>query len=504
VARQISQGQVVNMAGAIGYARVSTDEQGRENNSLDVQKGKIVAYCDRNGLEILKMFEGCESARTTNRPVFQQMLAYIRKHRSSISHVIVSDLSRLARNAMDQAQTDALLERLDITLMSIDDPITGGSAVGKLSRGMQGLFNEFFSNSLSERTSDRMQAAVKAGRFPWGAPIGYLNVNKTIQPDPDRAPLVRQAFELVKSGRYVTTDAVLKVVTAMGLTTRRGNPVKPQTFSRMLQNPIYAGWVVSKKVRARGLHEPLIAEEVFNAVQMRLNTKSVPHKKLNEDFPLRGIILCVHCRKPLTAGWARGRNKTYAHYWCWNEECRAIKVRRDDLHAGFVNLLSRMEPTAELLAELPQRIATRYAERQKQIASQATKLNSRLAEQHTLNQRAVMAKIKGELSAEEYEVFKEASDAEKSRINAEISTLNSEQSTMEELLRQAELDAVNLVAAWEKGNVNQRQELAKGFFPEGLVYSTEKGFFEPANTVITEMLIRFIDDYNNFGVPDGI
>jgi hypothetical protein len=73
-----------------------------------------------------------------------------------------------------------------------------------------------------------------------------------------------------------------------------------------------------------------------------------------------------------------------------------------------------------------------------------------------------MAKIKGELSAEEYEVFKEASDAEKYRINTEISTLNSEQSTMEELLRQAELDAVNLVAAWEKGNVKSAPGTCEG------------------------------------------
>ena len=139
------------------------------------------------------------------------------------------------------------------------------------------------------------------------------------------------------------------------------------------------------------------------------------------------------CRKPLTAGWARGRNKAYAHYWCWNEECRAIKVRRDDLHEGFVSLLSRMEPTAELLAQLPERIATRYAERQKQIAAQAARLNSRLAEQQTLNRRAVMANVEGKLTDADFQLFKEASDAEKSRINEELSTLNSEQSTMEEV-----------------------------------------------------------------------
>src|SRR5262249_47553246 len=159
-------------------------------------------------------------------------------------------------------------------------------ANGKFFRNVMGSMNQLFSDQLSEKTSDRMAAQVKAGRFPFGAPIGYLNVNKTLQPDPNRAPLVREAFELFASGRYVTADAVLKIVTAMGLTTRKGNPVKPQTFSRMLKNPIYVGWVVSKKAQGRGLHQPLISEEIFDAVQLRLNAKSVPHKKLNEDFPL--------------------------------------------------------------------------------------------------------------------------------------------------------------------------------------------------------------------------
>lgn len=75
---------------------------------------------------------------------------------------------------------------------------------------------------------------------------------------------------------------------------------------------------------------------------------------------------------------------------------------------------------------------------------------------------------------------------------------------MEEMLKQAEAQAVDLVGAWEQSNVNQRQELARSFFPEGLVFSHKKAFFEPGNTVITEMAVRFLDDIRNIGVPDGI
>ena len=72
---------------------------------------------------------------------------------------------------------------------------------------------------------------------------------------------------------------------------------------------------------------------------------------------------------------------------------------------------------------------------------------------------------------------------------------------MDDLLQQTQNEAVDLVGAWQKGNVNQRQELATAFFPEGLVFSHERGFFEPANVVIHQMVWRFVTNEIDFGVP---
>lgn len=491
------------MAGAIGYARVSTEEQARENNSLAVQHKKIAAYCERNGLELLEVFEGSESARTTNRPVLQAMLAYCRKNKGKISHVLVTDLSSLARNVQDQAQILVTVRQLGMKLESIDEPLADNSPMGEFVRNMMGSINQLFSDALSAKTRDRMQAAVKAGRYPWPAPIGYLNKNKKLEIDPVRGPLIREAFDLVASGRYPTTDAVRKMVTALGLTTKRGQPVSKQTFTRILTNRTYTGWVITQDVQVRG-HEAIVSDELFEAVQKLISGNGTPHKKLDEDFPLRGFVRCVACNKGLTSGWNKGRTEYYPKYWCWTPGCRAVKVSRDDLHAKFVGLLSMIQPTAELLAQLPGLIAERWKARQNTISAEAGRLNRRLAEQQTLNRKAIAAKLNGEISTEDFEAFKAGNQDEQQRIESQLSALNSEQSTMEEMLRQAEAQAVDLVGAWEQGNVNQRQELARSFFPEGLVFSRKTAFFEPRNTVITEMAMRFLDDMSNIGVPDGI
>ena len=100
---------------------------------------------------------------------------------------------------------------------------------------MHGAFNQYFSDSLSERTQYRMRAAVKAGRFVWRAPIGYVNsksgAGSTINPDLKRAPLVRKGFELMATGSYHADD-VLRSITALGLRTMKDMPLPRQTMAR--------------------------------------------------------------------------------------------------------------------------------------------------------------------------------------------------------------------------------------------------------------------------------
>jgi site-specific DNA recombinase len=117
--------------GAVCYARVSTVEQAEKNNSLPVQNGKFREFCERNAVDILETFVDKQSARTAaNRPEFQRMLEFCKKNHKNISQVIVADLSRFARNVVDQGATISTLTQLGIDVVSIDEPITGDTAAG--------------------------------------------------------------------------------------------------------------------------------------------------------------------------------------------------------------------------------------------------------------------------------------------------------------------------------------------------------------------------------------
>jgi site-specific DNA recombinase len=353
------------------------------------------------------------------------MLRFLKEHRRKVSHVIVSDLSRLARNALNLGQTGLLLNELGIKLVSIDEPNLDDTAAGKLLSNVLASMAQFSSDSLSEKTKTRMRAAVVAGRFPWPSPIGYHNKNKLLVVDPVNGPLVQKAFELMASGRYATQDEVRKTVTALGLRTKKGKNVSKQSFARLLQNEIYLGWIVSGDVRVRGSHDPLVSEALFEQVQQRINKKSVPHTRLHDDFPLRGFIKCAGCGKAVTAGFSRGRNKSYPRYWCHTQGCPdPVGIGSDDLTMHWRGLLGMMEPTAVLLAKLPELATREWASRKVRIAKEAEVLSKRKEAQLFMQQKAVVARIEDKISESDFEGLKRSVAEETFKIEAQIAELD--------------------------------------------------------------------------------
>jgi site-specific DNA recombinase len=495
-----------SMSGAIGYVRTSTVEQANTNNSIPVQTSKFQNFCVNSSLPQLKVFVDKQSARTADeRPQFQEMLAYCRKNHKKISCVVVSDLSRFARNVADQGASIAELKRLGINTISVDEPMVDSTSAGKLAANMLGAFNQYFSDSLSEKTKFRMQAAVKAGRFVWRAPIGYIlpktGSDSTVKVDPERAPLVRKGFELIASGNH-HVDEVLRTITALGLRTVRGAVLPRQTWHAALRNPLYAGWVKSGDLLVHGIHAPIVTQELFDAVQDvlvgRSKTKQT-RQVMNPEFPLRQFIRCAKCDKGLTAGIAK---KKFPYYWCYRKGCRAVFVPAAQLEEAFVGWIGQYEPTVEYLALLPDLAREVWAKRQERAKQDSRALNIRLQEQKHLNSQAIKAKLKGELSEEDFADLKQSITEETASIQNALTALESVRSTMEELIAQTQRELIDLPAAWKKAGLQGRREFCELLFPKGLVWGHEWGFLNSKNTSIMQDLCDFWADKTS-GVKDG-
>jgi site-specific DNA recombinase len=235
------------MVGAVIYVRVSTKEQ-TENLSLPTQLRACEEYCRRQGYDVLERFhEEGESAKTTDRSQLQNLLKYCRTHKGKVHFVVVYNLTRFAREKYDHFALRAHLKSLGISLRSATEPIDDTST-GKLMEGVLAAFAQFDNDVRSDRTRAGMKAALELGRWTFPAPLGYLNAPKwsgaSLVHDPERGPLVRQAFEDLSTGQY-TKQEVLARATDAGLRSRKGLKLSPQSFGQMMRNPIYAGKVES-------------------------------------------------------------------------------------------------------------------------------------------------------------------------------------------------------------------------------------------------------------------
>ena len=112
--------------------------------------------------------------------------------------------------------------------------------------GVLAAFAQFDNDCRSDRTRAGMKAALELGRWVFLAPLGYLNapraMGKSLMADPERAPLVRRAFQEYATGRY-TKEQLLKQTSVWGLTNRRGRPLTSQAIGMLLRNRLYAGIV---------------------------------------------------------------------------------------------------------------------------------------------------------------------------------------------------------------------------------------------------------------------
>ena len=132
---------------AVIYARYSCDHQREE--SIEGQLRECKAFADRKGYTVVDSYiDRAMSAKTDNRPQFQQMI-----HDSSkglFDYVIVWKLDRFARNRYDSAHYKAQLRKNGVKVISATEVISEGAEGIILESVLEG-FAEYYSAELSEK-----------------------------------------------------------------------------------------------------------------------------------------------------------------------------------------------------------------------------------------------------------------------------------------------------------------------------------------------------------------
>jgi site-specific DNA recombinase len=467
---------------AVIYTRVSTDEQ-VTNLSLPTQQERSRKFCAANGWAVVKVFvdEG-KSAKTTNRAAFQEMIKFCKEPRNAIGYLVVHDLSRFARTVADQEATIIELKKAGVTLCSVMQP-TEETANGRMYRNMTGVFNQYDNELKAEKTIIGMKQAANLGRFPFKAPLGYINVSahtgRNLIPDAKIAPLIKVAFDLASTGIHSKAE-ILKRLTGLGLQTAKGVRVSAQTFQMILLNPIYAGWVVipSWGLKERGSFEPLVSDELFQKVQDILSGKRLvasAYQRNNPDFPLRVFVRCERCGEPVTGSWSTGRNKQkHAYYHRRGKGCRGVYIKREVLERKFVAYLEWLTPNPALFSVFREEVGAVWKRRQGDSKALFASAQQRLSKARAKKDKLVDLFVEGSIDQPTYAQQVVRLDEDQEKIMEDVRRSEDQYLDFEGLMDFANKIASRPARLWIESSIDQRQRLQKVFFPKGLTFDGEE------------------------------
>lgn len=266
------------------YTRKST-EHGLEQefNSLQNQEESCKAYIASqsfNGWQYYKTYsDAAISGGTMERPALKQMLDDMAH--GLVNTVVVYKVDRLSRSILDFHNMMNYFAKYGANFVSITQSFDTSTSMGKLTLNMLLSFAQFEREVSSERVRDKIRASKAKGLWMGGAPrLGYDLINKKLVVNPTEAEQVRHLFEKyleLQSVNDLTEYAKQNDIFGKQWETakrqiRGGNPISKMSMHRILRDKIYIGQIENKKegTFAKGEHEPIISNDLFNRVQVAL------------------------------------------------------------------------------------------------------------------------------------------------------------------------------------------------------------------------------------------
>nr|WP_312577732.1 recombinase family protein [Sedimentibacter sp.] len=318
------------------YIRLSVEDNKKRGDSLETQKSILQSYIAITpGLKLHDYYIDNGSTGTNfERPAFKRMLADAEN--GIINCIIVKDLSRFGRNALDTGYyIEKYLPSLKVRFIAVNDSFDTDniSPEDGIMLPLKNMINEAYSLDIGRKIKAQQLQSMKEGEYVGARPpYGYLksvdNCHKLVV-DKETAPVVRQIFQWAYEGmalneinRRLNEAGILTpshTKKASGLISHENligkNAWQTRTVGKILSSEVYTGDLVQGKtktqchkqvyaeesnwIRVENTHEAIISREMFEAVQeiRRQAAQEAVQKPKTPYTPnlFKGKIYCGHC-----------------------------------------------------------------------------------------------------------------------------------------------------------------------------------------------------------------
>jgi len=224
---------------AVGYVRVSTEQQADHGVSLEAQEAKLRQYAALYGLELVGVrVDAGESAKTLDRPALGSALEMLRSGRADA--LLVVKLDRLTRSVRDLG---VLLESYFApgrwALLSVSEQIDTRTAAGRMVLNILTSVAQWEREAIGERTSAAHRHKLSRGEYIGGdAPYGWRRDGGQLVPREDEQAVVRQARAL--RGQGASLRAIATRLEVHGYHSRTGKPFAAAQVARMVASTVRA------------------------------------------------------------------------------------------------------------------------------------------------------------------------------------------------------------------------------------------------------------------------
>ena len=207
---------------AIGYLRVSTDEQVREGVSLAAQRSRIRAYAEAKDLNLVDVLsDDGLSGKTLDRPGLREIIRLCEK--GEVAHVIVLKLDRLTRNTRHLLSlTEDLFLARNVELHSVSESLDTSSPHGRFVLTLFGGLAQMEREQIAERTRSAM-AYKRQMRQPTSHPPLRFKANGSKQrmvAVPEELAVVRRVLKTWRLGG--SYGRIATEMNCEGVPTKRG------------------------------------------------------------------------------------------------------------------------------------------------------------------------------------------------------------------------------------------------------------------------------------------
>lgn len=287
------------------------DRSGEQFVSPSEQANRIAQACERDGLQLLETIQEPNVSGGTplpRRAGLRHAVEMIEAHQADV--IVIAFFDRLVRSLAVQREIVERVEAAGGAILAVDvGEIREDTASRWLSSTMLGMVAEYHRRVTSERTQDAKRRAIARGvpTYPNIVPGYRQRSDRTLEPHPDEAAAVADAFRLRAGG--ATVMEVRDHLRAHGID-RTFHGTQSLLTSRVVLGELRFGEMVNTDS-----HPAIIDAATWGRVQkMRLPRGRRP--KCERLLARLGVLRCATCGGRMVIGSTDQNGKRHYFYRC--------------------------------------------------------------------------------------------------------------------------------------------------------------------------------------------